>query len=348
MTTFLDASHHQTLDQAVYWAAHDRLALKVSEGIGFRDPAFPDRYRYAVARHKPLDLYHFDRARFDGAEQFDYYLDAIRDAGGPRPFPLDLLCLDSEDTNNPADADTSATRFTYRGGGLGYPGSLYTGVWYANPYKITANILHPGWRRLWLSDYNPAHLDATMRLPNGWDRRQVAARQFTSTARVPGVPRPADYSRVLLDWLATAPPVAPPPPPREDTDMIIMRRDDDGTAWLLREHGISGVSSAALTGFAKAGLPSVAGFSDAQLSAMRATLGDDPAAGLGDAVKTLAEQVTTLATGQQVLAAKFAALASVLQHPGGVDAAQLHQIAVDAAREAVDGLTVTVHEGPVT
>lgn len=211
MTTYSDVSHHQAVTLPAYWALHDRMALKVTEGTGFTDDTFRERYRYAKDRGLPLKLYHFDRAKFDGAAQFDFFLDAIRAAGGPRPG-LDLLCHDVEDTNDPNLAAGSAREFTNHAAGLGYSGCVYTGVWYANPHGITAGILHPSWRRLWLSDYGTTP-DAQMRLPNGWVRSQVIARQFTSTASVPGVGSPADYNRVLAEWLGSA----PTPTPVEDT-----------------------------------------------------------------------------------------------------------------------------------
>lgn len=207
MTTYADLSHHQSVDLPGYWARHDRMALKVTEGTGFTDDTFVDRYRYAKARGLPLKLYHFDRSKFDGASQFDFFLDAIRQAGGPRPG-LDLLCDDVEDVNDPGLAAGSAQEFTRHAETLGYAGCVYTGCWYANPYRITAGILAPSWRRLWLSEYRtgPNYLDTTMPIPVGWSRDQVIARQFTSTASVPGVPSPADYNRVLVEWLGAPTP----------------------------------------------------------------------------------------------------------------------------------------------
>ncbi len=202
-TTFLDASHYQSINLDTYWSRHDRMALKVTEGTAFKDDAFRDRYRYAASRGLPLVLYHFDRAAYDGAMQFDAFLNAIKGAGGPRP--QDLFCLDSEDTATPYRAAASAKRFTERGASLGYEGCVYTGVWFANPHNITAGVVHPTWRKLWLSDYNAKHEDATMPLPSGWSRSQVIARQYTDKAPVPGVAGTADYSRVITDWLSAGP-----------------------------------------------------------------------------------------------------------------------------------------------
>lgn len=202
MVTWVDSSHYQTIDLPGYFAGHDRLGLKVSESTGYEDPTFAPRYAYARAHGWPVVLYHFDRARFDGAAQFDHYLDCIRRAGGPRPYPLDLMCLDSEDTNYPAGAATAAARFTARAVAAGFPqGSMYSGVWYATPNGLTPGVLQPGWRQLWLSDYTASHTDTTMPLPAGWARGQVLARQYTSTATVAGVGGPCDANRVIREWL---------------------------------------------------------------------------------------------------------------------------------------------------
>lgn len=204
---FADISHYQTINLDAYFSVHDRIALKVSEATGFTDSTFAARYAYCRAHGHPAVLYHFDRAKFSGAEQFDWFMATIRRAGGPRPFPLDLLCLDSEDTNYPAGAVASAKGFTARAVAQGFgQGSVYTGGWYANPHGITAAVVQPGWRRLWVSDYSVGQADSAIEVPNGWARSQIIARQFTDGAvgqgrvYVSGVGY-CDYNRVLSEWL---------------------------------------------------------------------------------------------------------------------------------------------------
>jgi GH25 family lysozyme M1 (1,4-beta-N-acetylmuramidase) len=198
---FADVSHYQgDVDLAAYMAAgHDRIALKVSEGTGFVDPAFAGRYRWLRDHNKPALLYHYDRAKFSGIDQFDFFLTAIATVGPPRDF--DLLCLDSEDTSFPLGARRSATEFTTRAVQRGYPmGCVYTGKWYADPNRITADAVAQGWRQLWLSDYRESVADDAIPLPVGWTRSQVLARQYTPQASVPGVGGACDYNRLFLDW----------------------------------------------------------------------------------------------------------------------------------------------------
>lgn len=199
MIRFADVSHHQSVDLDAYFAAgHDRIALKVSEGTGFVDPAFTARFRYTRARGLPVLLYHYDRAEFSGLDQFDFFLAAILKAGALTP--RDMLCLDSEDTRFPQGARRSATEFTTRAVARGFPvGCVYTGNWFARPNRVTPDALAQGWRQLWLSDYGQA-ADDQMVLPPGWRRDQVLARQYTDRASVPGVGSGCDYNRLMIDW----------------------------------------------------------------------------------------------------------------------------------------------------
>jgi hypothetical protein len=208
-TYFADVSHYQAVDLPAYFRAHDRIALKVTEATGYVDPTFPARYAYCRAHGHPAVLYHFDRARFSGSEQFDWFLSHLRAAGGPRPFPLDLFCLDSEDTNFPTGSVDAARAFTARAVALGFDqGSVYSGAWFAEPYGLGASAVPPGWRRLWLSDYGGG-ADGSIRVPRGWTRDQIVARQFTNGSNatrvnIPGV-GPADYNRVLSEWVDEEP-----------------------------------------------------------------------------------------------------------------------------------------------
>ena len=198
---FADLSHHNAaVDLAAYAAAgHTRVVLKATEGTGWTDPEFADRWAAAGRARLHRGAYHFGRAASSGAAQADYLLEVVNAAGGLSPG--DWLVLDLEDSTAPNRASAFATEFCGRMVARGHPsGLVYTGRWYATPTGITPGILPPGWRRLWLSDYGTVS-DGAMRLPAGWSRDQVAARQYTNAATVPGITGGCDYSRIITDWL---------------------------------------------------------------------------------------------------------------------------------------------------
>lgn len=209
-STFADLSHHQEdvtaavdVDLAAYAAAgHDRVAFKATQGLGYTDPRFAAWWRAAGALGLARVAYHFAEAENPGLAEFDAFLAAVARAGGVGP--RDRLCLDIEDDDSARSrerADAYCSEFTRRAVARGHPyGLVYSGRWYAEPANIRPDDLAPGWRQLWLSDYGPAD-DSAIRLPAGWVRAQVVARQYGSAVRVAGVRNPCDASRVLADWL---------------------------------------------------------------------------------------------------------------------------------------------------
>ena len=202
---FIDLSHYQaTVDLAAYAAAgYDRVFLKATQGTGYTDPTFADRWQLAAELGLARGAYHFAEAGDSGAADFDHFIAVIEAAGGLGP--RDLLCLDSEDTAATSRADEHAREFTGRAADRGYPdGCLYTGRWYAEPADLRPDDLVPGWRRLWISDYRTAVPDDQIVLPMGWTRDQVIARQYTSTATISGVAGLCDANRVLKEWTMSA------------------------------------------------------------------------------------------------------------------------------------------------
>jgi GH25 family lysozyme M1 (1,4-beta-N-acetylmuramidase) len=183
---------------------YDTIGWKISEGTGYEDPTWASAYAEAKRRGKRFVGYHFDRAAFDGAAQFDWFISRwLAVAGSLRPG-LDVLCHDVEDTNSPAGARASMLRFTGRATSRGYPtGVIYSGVWYAGPNDIRLDdIPTAGWRRGWLSDYTAGQADSAIELPPGWPRSQVVARQYTSTHPWPGMTGGVDFNRTLAAWPA--------------------------------------------------------------------------------------------------------------------------------------------------
>ena len=216
MTSFADISHHQgVVDMAKYKAAgHDRIIMKATEGTGFTDPMFKRNWQEAGRLGLKRVAYHFQRAKFDGAKEFDHFYAVVQDAGGMKAG--DWLCLDSEDTETPRRAAANAREFTARAVARGVrDGLVYPGRWYGLPNGINAAIFPAGWRKLWLSDYTAGQADSAIELWPGWSRDQVAARQFTDRATVAGVTGWCDYNRVLKDWLTVVDAVSTTDPPED-------------------------------------------------------------------------------------------------------------------------------------
>jgi hypothetical protein len=203
---FADLSHYEpSVTLSVYAnAGFDRVFLKATDGLSFSDPTFAARWQVAGELGLARGAYHFARAANNGAAEFDHFLSVVEAAGGLGP--RDVAVLDSEDPDAPGRAAAHAAEFTRQAVARGVPaGLVYTGVWYGDPAGLRPEVLAPGWRRLWLSDYH-AIPDAAMRLPAGWSRDQVYARQYTSSADLPGIPHACDASRVLREWIALTSP----------------------------------------------------------------------------------------------------------------------------------------------
>jgi GH25 family lysozyme M1 (1,4-beta-N-acetylmuramidase) len=230
--SFADLSHHQEdvtaatdVDLAAYArAGHDRVAFKATQGRSFLDPYFASWWRSAGALGLARVAYHFAGAEQSGSAEFDFFLTKVLAAGSFGAH--DVLCLDIEDVSSAgaqARADQYCREFTTRAVARGCPaGIVYTGRWYAEPNNIRPDDLSPGWRRLWISDYGPA-ADTAIRLPIGWTRDQIAARQYGSAVHVAGIRTPCDYSRVLTDWLTTTP--TPEDDMSPDQDATLKRLD---------------------------------------------------------------------------------------------------------------------------
>lgn len=200
--TFADLSHHNTvMDLTTYTEHHPVVVLKATQGTGYVDPTFATRW--PLARHLGLirGAYHYADTTGSARDQAGWFTSNL--AAADWSADTDIVILDVEDNDDSAavaDADEFAGQWCARMVELGWPdGLLYTGRWYANPANLTAGDVPAGWRRLWLSDYGTA-TDTEMVLPFGWDRSQVAARQFTSTGTTPGVTGPVDLSRIMAAW----------------------------------------------------------------------------------------------------------------------------------------------------
>jgi len=128
-TNFADISHHQAgVDLDAYKkAGHTRIILKATEGTGYTDPTFAARWKKAGQIGLDRVAYHFQRAEFNGADEFDHLYAVVMAAGGLTP--RDRLCLDVEDTNTPSRAAAGCKEFGARAQARGVTqGLVYTGT----------------------------------------------------------------------------------------------------------------------------------------------------------------------------------------------------------------------------
>jgi lysozyme len=234
MTSFADLSHHNApVDLAAYKAAgHDRVVLKATEGTFFVDPTFTTRWKQAKQVGLARVAYHFARAKFNGADEFDHFLSVVNAAGGLGP--RDRLCLDVEDSDTPNRAGANAREFAARAVQRGVmTGLVYSYRYYMINHAVAPSQFPPGWRQLWLADYTAGQADTAIELGAGWDRSQVVARQYTDKATFAGVNGTCDGNRVVKDWLAA-------PAPHTPTPEESMALSDADKGWLRELTGAGG------------------------------------------------------------------------------------------------------------
>lgn len=212
MTNFADISHHNTtFDPKMYGLYRPAVALKVTQGNWFIDPAI--HTRWPLAKGLRRIGYHYLETASPGAAQYQFYMNAL---GGNNWDPRnDIISLDIEDPQNPHAAAQVAHDFAAAAAADGHViGLPYTYFSYAEDNGIVPNIFPVGWRRLWFANYE-AIPDTSVLLPQGWDSSMYYARQYSDKASVPGVGT-CDDSHILKDWLA---PVGGNPTPPKGHEM---------------------------------------------------------------------------------------------------------------------------------
>jgi GH25 family lysozyme M1 (1,4-beta-N-acetylmuramidase) len=205
---FVDISHHQGgVDLAVYaGAGYERIAIKATggalDGGLYTDPLFSTRWVQSGELGLARVGYHFARNNNPGSVEYDHFRRITERAGGFGE--RDLPCYDTEDDRSPQLRRLARQRtieFTHYAAARGAPrGLIYSYAGYLAAAGITAADVPPGWRLLWLADPTPGQPDSQIEVPPGWTRDQVAARQYTDHADVPGIPH-TDANRVLHNWL---------------------------------------------------------------------------------------------------------------------------------------------------
>jgi GH25 family lysozyme M1 (1,4-beta-N-acetylmuramidase) len=199
-TDFADISHHQVgVNLAAYKAAgYRRISMKATEGTGFVDPAFKARWQEAGRLGLERIAYHFQRAKFDGVKEFDFFLSVVNDAGGFGKN--DSIMLDYEDPDTPSRALLGAKRFVSRAVSKGFKeGLIYTYRDYGDRTGLRPSEFPAGWQKLVIASYT-AIPDQSVRLPAGWTWDQVVARQFTDHAILPGIGS-TDDNHLDHEWL---------------------------------------------------------------------------------------------------------------------------------------------------
>lgn len=177
-------------------AAHRqyRVYLKLTEGTHFRDATFDARYREARNAGLIVGCYHFARpSENTPREEAEFFL---RNAPQLHTRVNMRHCLDLEDPNKkpgPFLAAWAQTWLEYVRKEINWHAILY-----GNPSYLGACDFRtaPAW--LWLASYGRDDgREYPYTVPRPWNRRQVIAHQYASTARVPGVGGECDISHVF-------------------------------------------------------------------------------------------------------------------------------------------------------
>lgn len=213
---FADISGFQpSIDWHMYRTFSDMVAIKTSEGIGFRDPIFASHRSGAIAAGiETIWYYHFGRPEFGNAPQAEArYFQSV--AGPIRQ--ADRVILDIETGSHTAQW---ALAFMQELATF-YPNQV--GV-YSYASYVTDNLQNPALAQypLWFALYNP-NQPAT---PAPW--KQLVAWQFSDAFQVPGIGI-CDCS-VLLEELSMTIDITTP-------GVSTFFKQDSGGAWICLKNG---------------------------------------------------------------------------------------------------------------
>lgn len=188
----------------------DRALFKATEGTSYKASTFPVFVAATIALGKKVGGYHFARpSSSSGVDEAAWHSSVLRINGfSPNNRDTHWSCYDFEDpaldqkvVANKAVARSHAINFTQTMANLGWTtGVVYGSYPYFNWCGLTAAMLPSGWRNLHIANYGQTP-DALVTLPSGWSRSQVVARQYTSTATVPGASTQIDLSHFDREWL---------------------------------------------------------------------------------------------------------------------------------------------------
>jgi len=208
----IDVSNHQgpSIDwSAVAQAGKSFAFIKASEDPDFRDPHFSRNWQQSKAARLVRGAYHFARpSESSPAASVTLLQQMLQSVGGAQPG--DMIALDIEDTNVPANQNLSqwvSEWLALAEQALGVKPLIYSGHWYMEPHGLLNPAL--GQYPLWYASYQPNPPPA----PTGW--QTISIWQHSSSGTVPGIPGDCDLNRFFgtaadLAQLGKAAPVAPP------------------------------------------------------------------------------------------------------------------------------------------
>jgi GH25 family lysozyme M1 (1,4-beta-N-acetylmuramidase) len=217
----LDISNHQRPEEIV-WAdvpLYPLMAHKATEGKGYRDPYFVDRFRLFRERgHKYRGAYHWIRSDSPMEAQVANLTATLEAVGTDDLLPGEFVQLDWETTPNipnvtPAQVDEWLRLFRERWGDRVI---VYCAAWV--PGFTTWRNANPD-VPVWYADYRQTagRVAATSYDATLW--------QWTSTAQVPGISEGVDANEILradvLDRIAAVEPTPEPPTPRSPSMLVV-------------------------------------------------------------------------------------------------------------------------------
>ena len=214
----IDVSHWQG---NINWGAvpdiYRWVAIKCSEGSGFKDSRFRQNFDGFRAAGKKVGAYHFHRANINTALQEQNFFDAL---GGRDPdfAVLDVESQDGADVHDLRNRVYWSLRFMEK---LNVPVIVYTANWFwsspldghilpKDPPNGTDDpkIIASGWP-LWIADYgaNDGSVpNREPRLPHGWRKkdgtitRDWSMWQYSSRGVVPGIAGSVDMNLMQPDF----------------------------------------------------------------------------------------------------------------------------------------------------
>jgi lysozyme len=177
-------------------SGHHRVYFKASESVNFTDRVFPLEGARAHRAGFRVGAYHFAHGTHSPREEFDHFVSCLHGLA----FKLQLRpALDLEYSSPRASLGAWALEWLHLcRRQLGCEGIVYGSGPYLEACKFKRK---PG--GLWLASYGRDDgFEHPYHVPAPW--KTVAAHQYSSQARVPGIRGRCDISRVMLpsaiDW----------------------------------------------------------------------------------------------------------------------------------------------------